>query len=67
MAKSKALQILAKIAALHKELHEHQEKCEHPDVTTKYGSNTGNYDPTCDCYWTDYKCNVCLKFWTIYK
>jgi hypothetical protein len=42
-----------------------QESCVHESVEKKYGSNTGNYDPSCDCYWTEFKCNDCGKFWSV--
>lgn len=40
-----------------------QEECNHPDRVKKYYSSTGNYDPTADCYWIEYKCPDCGKFW----
>jgi hypothetical protein len=61
------------IAELKKQIKELQDKiktiqdsCSHPEqcVTKKYGSNTGNYDPMADCYWIDFKCSLCEKFWT---
>ncbi len=40
----------------------------YPDyVRFKYGANTGNYDPTEDCSWTDYECGQCGKRWTEYR
>lgn len=43
-----------------------QEACSHPEgaVTKRHGSNTGNYDPGADEYWTDFHCELCLKYWT---
>ena len=43
-----------------------QDQCTHPKeaLWEKYQSNTGNYDPTCDCYWIEYRCGICDKFWT---
>lgn len=43
-----------------------QENCSHPKeaLTFKYGSNTGNWDPHDDCYWTDYECGLCEKRWS---
>lgn len=48
------------------DLLELQNECTHPKETVekKYGSNTGNYDPHQDCYWTDFKCGICDKMWT---
>ena len=42
-----------------------QDKCKHPIRYAKYGANTGNYDPHDDCYWTDFGCAVCGKFWDV--
>lgn len=46
-----------------------QEECSHPAdcVTYKAGSNTGNYDPSCDSYWRDYTCDLCEKRWHVSK
>jgi hypothetical protein len=65
--KSKAHVLTGQIAVLQQELKVHQEKCKHPERyrTYKYGANTGNYDPTCDVYWTDYHCELCLKKWHV--
>lgn len=41
-----------------------QRECEHPNVEKKYGSDTGNYDPSADSYWIDWRCPDCSKFWT---
>lgn len=41
---------------------EEQKKCPHKNVKTKTGSNTGNYDPSSDCYWVDVECHDCGKF-----
>lgn len=43
-----------------------QNKCKHPPwmVDVEYGANTGNYDPSADCYWTDCHCRSCGKEWT---
>lgn len=42
-----------------------QEKCPHPDVSKKYCGNTGNYDPSADSYWIEFRCPDCKKFWTV--
>jgi hypothetical protein len=43
-----------------------QEKCSHPEeaLLKEHGSNTGNYDPSVDCYWTNFHCKLCLKSWS---
>ena len=40
-----------------------QDNCSHPYIEWKYGSNTGNYDPSADAYWTEYHCKLCDKRW----
>ena len=44
-----------------------QKLCEHPDLTVKHDSNTGNYDPTVDSYWTNYHCCDCDARWTEFE
>lgn len=38
-----------------------QDNCSHDKVVYEYGSNTGNYDPSCDSYWVDIECLCCEK------
>jgi len=40
------------------------EVCPHEGLEGKYGGSSGNYDPSCDSYWVDFKCSVCGKRWT---
>lgn len=40
-----------------------QRICDHVNVKKVARSNTGNYDPSADCYWYDCKCPDCDKFW----
>lgn len=40
-----------------------QSTCLHPNADKKYCANTGNYDPTADSYWIEYRCPDCGKFW----
>ncbi len=40
-----------------------RESCPHNDVNKIARSNTGNYDPSADCYWYDCKCRDCGKNW----
>jgi hypothetical protein len=42
-----------------------QSECKHELARKKYGSNTGNYDPHSDCYWTDFYCPICDKRWSV--
>ena len=37
--------------------------CPHTDATKKYNSNTGNYDPSADCYWIEWYCPDCNDRW----
>jgi hypothetical protein len=41
-----------------------QSKCDHKNVTKKYGSNTGNLSEVDDMYWTDFACPNCKKRWS---
>lgn len=38
-----------------------------PFISHKFGSNTGNYDPSSDCYWITYTCKICEQTWTVYS
>lgn len=60
----KAQIIVDKITALQKELAVVQATCKHVKATKKHWSDTGNYDPTQDKYYTDFECPTCLKKWT---
>lgn len=53
------------IEALQKIIVAIQKQCSHPKeaLEQKSGSNTGNYDPSSDCYWKDYICHLCEKKW----
>lgn len=43
-----------------------QSECNHPKsaLDVKHKSDTGNYDPSADSYWTEYECGLCNKRWT---
>ncbi len=45
------------------ELALHLATCTHRGAEKVHGSNTGNYDPSADCYWTDFHCRTCGKRW----
>ncbi len=34
-------------------------ECSHVALVAKYGADTGNYDPSADCYWIDVDCEDC--------
>lgn len=40
-----------------------QGKCKHPLLKYRCQGNTGNYDPSQDCYWTEFYCPLCDKRW----
>jgi hypothetical protein len=42
-----------------------QSECVHPSETLvkTHHSDTGNYDPSHDCYWTTFHCQICDKSW----
>lgn len=39
-------------------------RCRHLHAVARYGANTGNYDPTQDCYWIDFHCYDCGRHWS---
>jgi len=47
------------------ELAKLQALCKHPNVEKEYKSNTGNYDPSADSYWIEFRCPDCRKRWSI--
>ncbi|ALP47201.1 hypothetical protein phiGrn1_0310 [Vibrio phage phi-Grn1] len=49
----------AQIAELQHKLEQERSRCQHTRVAYELKSNTGNYDPTCDCYWNEVKCIDC--------
>lgn len=64
MVELKAHKLKAQIQKLQAELVAHQNRCKHLKVVRIPRGNTGNYDPTQDCYWLDCSCETCLKRWT---
>lgn len=52
------------IAGYKKQLEQLQESCPHINLQSVNKSDTGNYDPSADCYWKEHKCHSCGKFWT---
>jgi hypothetical protein len=53
------------IATLETEIMLEQLECKHKNATKEHGSNTGNYDPMEDSYWTIFRCPDCLKVWRV--
>lgn len=63
---SKVDEIKKQIKTLEKELIQIQSECSHPAscLEKTAHSNTGNYDPSSDCYWYDFHCSLCDKRWS---
>lgn len=55
--------IIQKINSLEEEIFTLQSECEHPHVIKEYKADVGNYDPSADSYWIDWKCPDCRKWW----
>lgn len=56
--------IKTKIEELNSQITTLQHYCLHPNVVKTAKSDTGNYDPSCNAYWFEFKCPDCGKFWT---
>jgi hypothetical protein len=59
----KHINITGKITTLQEQIKQLQELCQHTNVEKKYKANTGNYDPSADSYWIDWRCPDCGKRW----
>lgn len=44
-----------------------QKDCQHDNVKQEYKSDTGNYDPSMDMYWVEFRCEDCQAFWVEVK
>ena len=57
--------MLDKIAQLRGQIKTLLNGCSHPveTVDIKYMSDSWNYDPSNNRYWTEYTCSVCGKRW----
>lgn len=51
--------ILEQISELYKVLEILRKNCSHSKKKIEYSSNTGNYDPTQDCYFEHHICLIC--------
>lgn len=53
---------------LRAKISEFRKNCPHPlsALVKEYGSNTGNYDPSSDCYWITMRCLRCDQNWFHY-
>ena len=45
------------------ELNKLQALCKHPNLEKTHKSNTGNYDPSADSYWIEFRCPDCRARW----
>lgn len=61
--KSQLSQLQNTIWQAQAEMSKLQDICQHENVSKKHKSNTGNWDPHSDCYWTEFRCPDCSKFW----
>jgi hypothetical protein len=41
-----------------------QNECDHEGASKEHHANQGNYDPSCDKYWTTFTCPKCFKVWS---
>lgn len=64
LTKIKLKSLKEQLAHVTKQIEELNSTCTHPDVDKKYRGDTGNYDPSANSYWIEYKCPDCGKFWT---
>lgn len=63
--KEEVARILTTLHQAQSELDKVRSSCTHPDVVKAHKANTGNYDPSADCYWTEFRCPDCGKFWRV--
>lgn len=61
--KQSILNIKTEFVKLKLRMERIQKKCSHINVKKEHSSNTGNYDPSADCYWTNFYCLDCDKHW----
>lgn len=65
---NRRLAVLERRAAkIDREIRDIQEACPHPDAISVARSNTGNFDPSHDCYWTEFLCPHCGKQWDLIR
>ena len=61
--KEKYLSLLRKKEKILKDIASLQQSCFHTDRLKEHQSNTGNFDPSDDCYWIKYTCPDCGLVW----
>lgn len=62
--RSRLLLIKSALMNANAELKILQNECTHEGLIVEHRGNTGNYDPSNNCYWTENTCPVCEKYWT---
>lgn len=60
---NKKTKIINKIDYWANQYRELQSECTHEYKESIYKSDTGNYDPSEDCYWMEHACPDCGKKW----
>lgn len=53
----------SKISEYYSKIEILQSECTHPNHTKEYKGSGGNYDPSSDAYWIEFRCPDCGKFW----
>jgi hypothetical protein len=62
---SRVAQLEQQKAIIEGQIVELRQKCKHVNIKHKYASDTGNYDPSCDRYWAEYRCRTCGARWDV--
>jgi hypothetical protein len=62
---SKVAQLEQQKAAIEEQIVELRQKCKHRRYHVELRSNTGNYDPHQDSYWTAFTCKTCGARWDV--
>jgi len=60
----KRLRVESNLQKYYQQLKDLQETCDHTNIQKQHRASTGNYDPSADCYWTEFTCLDCNKKWT---
>lgn len=61
---NKLQKLINKREKINKQIEEYKKLCPHVNLKGVYRANTGNYDPSDDCYWVELSCPDCGSFWT---
>jgi len=55
--------LVKKAEVIRQQINDLQVECAHTGVKKEYKGNTGNWDPNDNCYWINFSCPDCGKFW----